>query len=149
MIYNFMKLFKRAQADRGLWVGIDPLIFMLRHHPRRRDVYDNTHLHIKRGVFNYERGGGSNSHGIISWHAADMSPRLWMQISMPDDDTIVIDELKQKLRPMVTTEELHEAGKELVEQLAGHRIKLAGRFLADGKSTGDHMRCVRALGIAE
>lgn len=149
MIFNISKFFKRAKAEKGVWVGIDPLIFVLRHHPRARDVHHETHKHIRRGVYGYEANVAAQGQGNITWHAADMSPRLWLQVSMPNDDVMVVKEFHKNERPAATQEELEEAGRELVQQLSAHGIKLAGERLLDGSYAGNvHMSFVRMVGLS-
>lgn len=149
MMFNISKFFKRAQAGKGIWVGIDPLIFVLRHHPRARDVHHETHHHIRRGVYGHDAYDAAEGHGNITWHAADMSPRLWLQVSMPNDDVMVVEAFHKNDRPAATQEELEEAGRELVQQLSGHGIKLAGEYLLDGNYSGNaHQRFVRMVGLS-
>jgi|Laugresu1bdmlbsd_1035121.scaffolds.fasta_scaffold00297_8 hypothetical protein len=132
MIFNIGRLFKRAQADKGIWVGIDPLIFVLRNHPRRKDVYYDTIKHINRGVFGWRQFKDATSHGVITWHRSNMAPVVWAHVSMPDDNTIVVDDYSIKGS---TREEMEEAGKELVSKLSSHNIRLAGDWLPDGKTS--------------
>jgi hypothetical protein len=132
MIFNIRRLFKRAQADKGIWVGIDPLIFVLRNHPRRKDVYYDTINHLNRGVFGWRHHKEALSHGVITWHRANMAPVVWAHVSMPNDDTIVVDDYSIKAS---TREEMEEAGKELIGQLSSHNIRLAGDWLPDGKTS--------------